>query len=97
MALFGILLRKTVFLGRAGASYTLINARQSTGGSLFGLAPTLRRFFGPIEAERSYVEAYIQTPSQDIIGHISLMIPIQNPSQIPKLQHSFSQLLQTKM
>ena len=53
-------------VGFGGASYTPPSALQSTRGSLFGLVPILYLSLAPVEAEESYVEDYIQTPSQ---GH----------------------------
>ena len=46
-------------VGFDGASYTLPSALQSTGGSLFGLAPILYLSLAPIEAEKSYVEVSV--------------------------------------
>ena len=42
-------------VGHDGTNYAVASARQSTGGSLFGLAPILYLSLAPIEAEEIYI------------------------------------------
>ena len=48
--------RKGFWLIMPFPSYAFPSALQSTGGSLFGLAPTLVKPLAPVEAGGSYVE-----------------------------------------